>query len=41
LRQQRLKAAPGAAGTEILFAEFFAQLLVAVHDALSALDGGF
>ena len=37
-KQQRLKAPPGATGTEIISPEFFNQLLLAMHDLLAALD---
>jgi len=39
--QQALKPASGAAGAQIVAAELFAQLDVAVDDTPAALDAGF
>ncbi|MCL2715264.1 MAG: hypothetical protein FWD68_11925 [Alphaproteobacteria bacterium] len=38
--QQALKPASGATGAEVIAAEFFAQLDIAMDDAWSALDMG-
>ena len=39
--QQRLKAPAGLAGAGIVATEFLVQVLVAMHDAVAALDPGF
>jgi len=41
LRQQFLKAPPGATGTEVIATELLEQFLVPVHDAEAAADLGF